>query len=80
LILVIVMSRYVVQVGRIIIEIRRARRNRELHAEIKKMDLNAIDLTHNNSLNFQDMHKVDQLVHEKMQKRRGALEEDSRDG
>ena len=36
---------------------------------MKKIDLNALEMTNNNSLNFHDMHKAEQLVRGKMTKR-----------
>ena len=73
LILVIVMTRYVVQVVRIVYILKKAKNNRELHSEMKKIDLNMLEITHNNSINFQDL-KADELVKDKMRKRHELVE------
>lgn len=75
LILVIVVSRYLVQVVRLLCVIKKAKSNRKMQREIKKVDLNALELTHNNSINFHDMHKVDKLVRTKMVERHEFVEE-----
>ena len=41
---------------------------------MKKIDLNAVEMTHNNSLNFHDMHKAEQLVRGKMARRHELVE------
>lgn len=60
-ILVIIMSRYLVQVARLFFVIKSAKANRHIHEEIKKIDLNEIDLnqTKNNSINFHDMNRIE---------------------
>ena len=69
IILVIVISRYFMQVIRMFCILKTAKKNREMHAQMKKIDLNALEMTHNNSLNFHDMHKAEQLVRGKMAQR-----------
>jgi len=43
---------------------------------MKKIDLNMLEVTHNNSINFQDL-KADELVKNKMRKRHELFEEHS---
>jgi len=43
---------------------------------MKKIDLNMLEVTHNNSINFQDL-KADELVKNKMRKRHELVEEHS---
>ena len=68
------MSRYVVQIIRLICVLRKAKKNRDMHEKMKKIDLNALEMTHNNSLNFHDMHKAEQLVRGKMAQRHELAE------
>lgn len=70
------MSRYILQVVRLVYILKKARTNREMHSEMKKIDLNMLEMTHNNSINFHDM-KVDQMVQDKMRKRHELVEERS---
>lgn len=63
IILVIVMSRYLVQIIRLIFAIKHAKINRDIHNEMKAVNLNNVEL--NVSTNFNEV-KADQMVRDRM--------------
>ena len=66
IILLVVMTRYVMQIVRLISVIRKVRINRKVQNEMKKIDLNDIEINKNKSLNYQNVHEVDEIVRKKM--------------
>jgi len=67
IILVLVITRYVAQVARLILVILHAKTNRKLHKEIKEVNLNHVEMNH--SINFNDMYKAEQLVRDRISKK-----------
>jgi hypothetical protein len=63
LVIIIVITRYVVQVVRLIHEIRHTRTNRRLQSEIKKFNLNEMEL---HSTTFNDAFHIDNQIRAKI--------------
>jgi hypothetical protein len=64
------------QVVSLVRVIRKAKTNRALHDEFKKIDLNARAEEANNTLNFIDMHKVEEQVRDRISKHQFSEDSD----
>jgi hypothetical protein len=74
IILVIVIARYVAQAVSLVLTIRNSTANREIHKEIKNVNLNNIDL--NLSANFGEAYKAEERVRQKMTAKKNTLVEE----
>lgn len=63
------------QVIRLVCIFRNAKINRDLHKQIKNIDLNNVERTRSNSLHFHDMHRADQILRKKISHQNELVEE-----